>query len=355
MASWAPMVPYAKTRLTLSEAELGVILLALGAGAMLTMPLTSFFINRFGSRATMLSAVLLLCTSLPFLSLAPTPFFLGVFLFIFGAGVGATDVSMNAQAVVVEQQMRKPIMSSFHGLYSAGGLVGALSVSLLLDQGLDLTLCAIIVAVLGAGLAIWQFNKLLPHADDAKLTGSPLAFPRGPLIWLGALCFIGFLAEGALLDWSAVFLRFSRGFAETNAGMGFAAFSLAMTFGRLTGDRVTHWLGPISTVRWGSILAGIGYLMVVFIPSTWGAMTGFVVIGLGIANVVPLMFSAASRLTNPPPSISIPAITTMGYAGLLAGPAIIGFIGQASSLAIALGCVGFSLFFIAASAHIVKR
>jgi len=354
MASWAPMVPFAKTRLALNDADLGLILLALGGGALVTMPFTGAFINRFGSRAAIALALGLFSLALPFLTLAPSPILLALGLFFFGAGVGATDVAMNAQAVVVEQQFGRAIMSSMHGLYSVGGLVGAGLVGLLLGGGLTLFQTALVVSVLNLMLLAIGFHWLLPARFDARIAGSTWVWPRGLVLAIGILCFIAFLAEGALLDWSAVFLRFSRGFAEDDAGMGFAAFSLTMAVGRLTGDWVTRHLGPVRTIRFGAIVAAIGYFLAITIPSGTAALLGFAIVGLGIANVVPVLFSAAGRLKNPPPSISIPAITTLGYAGLLAGPAIIGFVGELTSLSLALSLVGLALFGVAASARIVR-
>jgi len=353
MSSWAPMVPFAKSRLALDDGTLGLILLALGGGAMLTMPLSGVFINRFGSRAVMLAAIFIFSLPLPVLAVTTSPRVLAVFLFIFGGGIGAVDVAMNAQAVVVEQRLGRPVMSSLHGLFSVGGLVGALGLSLLLERGVSLLVCAVGVAVLNLGIGLWQFGRLLPHSADAKVKGAALVMPRGPVVALGILCFVTFLAEGALLDWSAVFLKFSRGYAESNAGVGYAIFSLAMASARLTGDFVTARLGPFATVRYGALLGGLGYFVAVFAPGAV-SLAGFAMIGLGVANVVPILFSATGRLADPPPSISIPAITTMGYAGLLSGPAIIGFVAQAASLPLALGLVGVALLGVSASARLVS-
>jgi predicted MFS family arabinose efflux permease len=353
MASWAPMVPYAKARLDLNELHLGLIMLGLGGGAMVTMPLSGLLINRFGSRPVILTAILLHSAMLPFLALAPNAWLLGGCLLLFGCGIGAVDVAMNAQAVVVEQKMGKPIMSSFHGLFSVGGLIGAAGLSLLLTRGLDLAACAISVAVLSIAVAVWQFPRLLPPSEDHRIAGTKLTLPSGAVVYIGLMCFITFLAEGALLDWSAVYLKFSRGFEEENAGIGYAVFSIAMATGRLTGDAVVRKLGPVATVRIGSLVGAAGYFLAVG-GSGWPAtLVGFVAIGLGVANVVPLMFSAAGRRGNP--SVTIPAITTLGYAGLLAGPALIGGMAHLTTLSLALASIGVLLLVVAASAKIVKE
>jgi predicted MFS family arabinose efflux permease len=351
MASWAPMVPYAKARLGLNDASLGLILLALGAGALTTMPLTGVFINRFGSRLTILVATLIFASMMPLLALAANPWLLAAALYVFGMGIGAIDVAMNAQAVIVEQRYGRPIMSFFHGLFSVGGLSGALGMSLLLDRGWNLSACAGGVAALAVVICLSSFSRLLPRREDAPVEGSVLALPHGPVVLVGLLCFICFLAEGAMLDWSAVYLKFFRGFSEADAGIGYAIFSLAMSVGRLTGDRVVHRFGPVPTVRWGALVAAAGYFVAVLVPG--GALAGFALVGIGVSNVVPLMFSAAGRIANP--AVSLPAITTMGYAGLLAGPALIGFVGHVTSLPVALGLVGFGLLFVAARAKIAAK
>jgi len=353
MASWAPMIPYAKSRLGLDEFQLGLVLLGLGGGAMVTMPLSGLLINRFGSRAVILAAILLHSAMLPLLASAPSLWLLGAFLLVFGCGIGAVDVAMNAQAVVVEQKMNKPIMSSFHGLFSVGGLAGAAGMSFLLSRGLNLTLCAAAVAVLSVAIGLWQFPRLLPQSEDHRVEGTKLKLPDGPVIFIGVMCFITFLAEGALLDWSAVYLRDFRGFHESKAGIGFAVFSIAMATGRLTGDIVVRKLGPVPTVRYGALVGAIGYFMTVGIPWTPATLAGFLLIGLGVANVVPLMFSAAGRRGDP--AVTIPAITTLGYAGLLAGPALIGFLAHLTNLSVALASIGIGLLVVAGSARIARE
>jgi len=349
------MVPFVRTRLALNDADLGLILLCLGGGAMLMMPVSGILVNRVGSKVTMLISALVLCAALPFLTVAPTPLLLAALLFVFGAGVGALDVSMNTQAVQVEHAYGRPIMSSLHGLYSVGGLVGASAVSFLLNRGLSPFACGLSVAVAGVLISLWQFRSLLPHTPEDRVEGAVLVWPRGPVLAIGLLCFITFLAEGALLDWSAVFFRVVRGFDAASAGLGYALFSLAMALGRLTGDRVVRRCGRVNTMRYGALLAGLGYFAFVFLPSGPGALAGCALIGLGVANVVPLLFTAAGRVPDVAPGVAIAAVTTLGYAGLLAGPAAIGFIGNAAGLAIALSLVGLALLGVSTQARIAAR
>ncbi|CAM5565254.1 hypothetical protein [Rhodanobacter lindaniclasticus] len=178
--------------------------------------------------------------------------------------------------------------------------------------------------------------------------------PRGIVLVLGLLCFISFLAEGAMLDWSAVFLREFRGFDVATAGIGYAGFSVAMALVRLAGDRIVTRLGPVLTVRLGACVAAGGFLLAALVAWPPAALIGFALIGLGAANIVPVMFGAAGRLLGASPGISIATVTTLGYAGLLSGPALIGFLAQASSLPVALAAVAGLLLLTAASARLVR-
>ena len=358
MASWAPMVPYAKARLHLDDAGLGLVLLAFGGGSMLSMPAIGWLAGRYGKRRVIGAAGLLMCLALPALALVSTLPLLVVGLLYFGAMLGAVDVAMNAHAVDVERLQGRALMSGFHGLFSVGGLVGAAGMSAMLASGLPLLTCALLVSLAIAVIVLSQRASLLRRATAASDAATPaFAFrlPRGLLLLVGMLCFVIFLAEGSMLDWSALLLRDFRGTAAASAGIGYACFSVAMAVGRLTGDRLVARLGPVWTVRAGAALAATGFLTAALLPWKATALLGFVLVGLGAANVVPVMFSAAGRLPASAPAVSIAAVTTLGYAGLLLGPALIGFVAHATSLPTALAGVAGLLLLVAASARVVRR
>ena len=350
-SSWAPMIPIAKTNLGLDDAGLGLILLAMGAGGIVGMPMTAYLIHLWGSRNVVIVSGLLMCLSLPTLVLASTPLLLALALFVFGAVVGMMDVATNAQAVVIEERSQRSLMSGFHGLFSIGGLLGSAGVSILLELGVPVHVCSVIVAVVISLIVISQGPSLLRCAEDGDEGDHHFVWPRGAVLFIGALCFISFLAEGAMLDWSAVFLRFTRGYDEGIAGFGYSVFSVAMAVGRMTGDKLNEYFGPVKLLQLGSILAGAGYLLAVLLP--WGAagFAGFVLVGLGAANIVPVLFSIAGRLPGTPPRIALSSITTLGFSGLLLGPALIGFVAEATTLPIALSGVAILLFVVAASAR----
>jgi len=355
VASWAPMVPYAKSRLGLDDAQLGLVLLAFGGGSMISMPLVGVLSHRLGYRKVIVVAGLLLCLALPVLALAPNVAVLTAALLYFGMTLGAINVAMNAHAVEVERRDGRVLMSGFHGLFSAGGLAGAAGMSGLLAMGWWLPMCAVGVSLLLAMMVLTQRSHLIAGAGSASGEHEPFRMPRGLVLLLGLLCFVSFMAEGSVLDWSAVFLRDFRGFAPSSAGIGYACFSIAMALGRLTGDRLIQRLGPVWTARVGAGLTAVGFTLAASAPWPLVSLCGFVLVGLGASNIVPVMFSAAGRLPNTSPTISIATVTTLGYAGLLSGPALIGFIAHASSLPWAMVVVAGLLLVVAAFAGIVRR
>src|SRR5690606_33632985 len=206
LSSWAPMVPFAKERMGLNDAALGVLLLLLGAGAILMMPLTGYLIQQFGSRKVILSASILLALLLPLLLVLSNPINMGICLFLFGASVGAVDVAMNAHAIKVQQLYGRHIMSSFHGLFSVGGLLGSLGLGALIKVGLSPVVAAVTISMLLLAISLSQYSSLLPHsAEERRGESTGFNWPHRAVIFLGLMCFIVFLAEGAILDWSAVF------------------------------------------------------------------------------------------------------------------------------------------------------
>ncbi|HZJ66483.1 MAG TPA: MFS transporter [Kofleriaceae bacterium] len=355
IAAWAPMVPFAKARLDLDEAQLGLLLLCLGVGSVAAMPLAGHLSHRHGSRRVLLVTGAASCALLPVLAVATTTLAMAAALIAFGAALGATDVAMNVHAVEVEKQHGAPLMSGFHGLFSAGALAGSLAIAGLLAIDVPLVVSASVIAAVLLAIVITQWPALIETtADPGAAQRSMFSLPSARALLLGALCFIVYLAEGAMLDWSAVFLRNARGFAIEDAGLGYAAFSVAMTTGRLLGDRITARVGPVRIARYGGALAAAGYVLATALP--WGAATlaGFVLVGLGASNIVPVLFSAAGRIQDTPPSVALATLTTLGCAGLLFGPASIGFLAHATSLSIALCGVALLLAIVAALASIVR-
>lgn len=337
LACWAPLVPYAKARAGIDDAALGLLLLCLGAGSIATMPLSGAFVARAGSKVPILTGLAGLCLTLPALAAAGSFAPLAAALLLFGASLGLLDVAMNVEAVAVERGSGGTLMSGFHGLFSVGGLTGAGSTTALLSAGLlpvaATGIAVLLVLILGAVAA----PRLLDAGSGA---GAMFAVPRGVVVLLGVLAFVAFLIEGAMLDWGAVLLATTRGVPVAGAGIGYVLFSAAMVAGRLTGDRIVAAIGGRRVLGFGGLLVAAGIAWLLLVPSTPLALAGFVVIGLGAANIAPTLFSAAGRQKAMPEALAIAATSTLGYAGVLAGPALIGFAAHAIGLPLACAALG---------------
>lgn len=327
---WAPQVPFTKQRLGIDDGTLGMLLLCIGLGSVFAMPFTGGLSARFGSKPIIVAGGLGLAIFLPLFSLANSAWMLGLFLFAFGASLGSLDVAMNIHAIEVERDASRPLMSGFHGLYSVGGFAG----SILLTFLLSLHLSALNASVLGAGLIACLIAIAWPRLlQNAQVEKAPLfSVPRG-IVWLiASLAGITFLVEGAILDWSALFLTDKALVTEARGGLGYTLFSIAMTFGRLIGDRVTRQIGDRATLMCGGLLAILGFVTLLFSAVPLISLSSFALIGLGASNIVPVLFRQAGAQTVMPASAAISAMTTMGYAGILLGPAAIGFVARSVGL-----------------------
>lgn len=349
VSSWAPMVPYAKDRLGLHEGHLGILLLFMGGGALLMMPLAGVLANRFGNQILILVSGLVMAAVLPLLILINQPVAMAAALFIFGAGLGCIDVAMNSHGVQVQNKYGKAIMSSLHGLFSVGGLLGSLGLGFLVKLGLQPLHAAIGLSALLILITVTQFKYLFDHTTEQRIIAqfniAPAAHQSGgrwqwlnrSVLFLGFLCFASFLSEGAMLDWSAVFLRDVKNVPQELSGIGYASFSVAMAVMRLLGDGlVERWNSKVIVIG-GSLLAAAGIFLTLISPSVCIVLSGYILLGIGAANIVPIFFSDGGKLRGISSAISIPAISTLGYAGALAGPALLGYIAHHFSLTSAFG------------------
>ena len=349
VAAWAPLVPFVKARAGLDDGTLGLLLLCLGIGSLATMPVAGALAGRLGTRPVLAAAVLVTGAALMALSRAADLPVLAVALTGLGVGLGLLDCLMNLQAVAVERRAGRPMMSGFHGLYSLGCILGAAGFSALLSLGLMPAAATLtgVAAIAAAFLA--ALPGILPTVADGP-RGPAFALPRGPVLRIGLLCFVVFLTEGSALDWSGVFLIQERGLDPAWAGLGYAAFSLTMTAGRLTGDALVRRVGRRRIVVLGALLAAAGLGLVTAVPLWPVTLLGYALVGAGCANIVPVLFTAAGRQEAVPAALAIPAVTTLGYAGVLAGPAAIGLLAHATSLTLAFLAVAALLLAVAAGA-----
>ncbi len=351
---WAVYIPIVQARLGIDPGILGLALLAMAAGAMTGMPTSGWILARFGSRSpTAVLAITYPATvAVPLAS--PSVPFLFVSLFITGLTMGALDVAMNTQASEVEAARGAPTMSSFHAFFSVGGLAGAgagaATVALGWGNGLGGATAAALLLILAllAARHLWQ-------GQQALLVRPAFVLPSRAALGLGVLAFLSFAVEGAITDWSALYLTTVKFSGPVMAASGFAAFSVTMTGLRLVGDGIIARVGPVVAVFAGGILVAFGIAAAVLSPWPLAAAIGFGVVGAGSANVVPAALSAGSRIRGMQPSLGMAAVLTLGYVGFLVSPPILGFTARTFGLSTSLALVGLMGIAIAAAARQVGR
>jgi MFS family permease len=355
IASWLPHIPEVKERLALGDFQLGMALFSMAAGSVAALPFAGWLTGRLGSDSAVRMAGLLLCVLLTAPVAAPSLPLLMLALLLFGAANGMLDVAMNAQAVEIENRYPRPILSSLHGLYSAGGLVGAGLASVAASAGISAIAHVAGTTGVVALLLLWATRSLTEDETRGTARSAVLAWPSRSLLGLGALAFLAMMAEGAIGDWAAVFLREYERAGMDGAVMGFAGFSLAMAVGRFSGDWVRRrWGGPAS-LRAGGLIAAFGMALALSAPGLPLSVAGFVVFGLGLANMVPVLFGAAGRAHGTTAGPGIAAVATCGYAGLLGGPPLIGITAEFIGLRLALVSILVALLTVAIFARLVHQ
>jgi fucose permease len=337
--SWVPRIAEIQAKLSLSEGQLGLALFMAALGALLAMPLAGAAAHRCGSRAATAVTVVLFGLGLPGLALAPTLLGLGLALLFLGAAAGALDVSMNAQGVAVEKRHWRPIMSSLHGMFSVGGMTGAAATGLIAGAGVPLLPHLAGIATLVVVIGAVACRPLLPAAAEGDAGGPGFARPSLGILSPGIVALACLLSEGAVADWSAVYLSSSLGAGTAMAAAAFAAFSMMMAAGRFAGDALVARIGGDIVVRTGGALAAAGLALTLVIGHPVVAVIGFGLVGAGISCVFPVVLSSAARAPDLPPSAAIAAVCTVGYFGFLLGPPMIGGLAELVGLPAALALV----------------
>ncbi|CAI3947440.1 Fucose permease (FucP) (PDB:3O7P) [Commensalibacter communis] len=329
-AIWAVIVPFAKMNTGINDAVLGTLLLCLGTGASLAMPTAGLLTSRYGCKKVIIASVFIILITLPFLSLITHSILLAIFLFGFGIGIGLLDCVVNIQAVMVEKKAQKALMSGFHGMFSVGGIAGAGLMTGFLNVGVNIVIATLMMMLLCIAFLVVCVPHLISDVSPTK--GPAFAIPRGVVLIIGIVCFIVFMVEGSALDWSAVYLVDSKHINDSLGGLGYVFFASSMTLGRLTGDYIIGKLGAMRVVIAGAIITVIGFYFVITGVELYTLLVGYLLIGSGCANIVPVMYNQVGKQNTMPQAVAVPAITTLGYLGILAGPAGIGFIAHHSSL-----------------------
>jgi len=334
-AAWAPLIPFAQQRLHFNHADFGLLLLCSGLGAMLAMPATGKIVQRIGCRVPIGFALLLLAVLLPSLSLWTSPLMMAITLFLFGTAAGSLGVALNIQAVVVEKNSLKSLMSGFHGMASLGGLAGVLTITALLALSISsvmsafaVSLLLVIIVFLSVPYNIKAVENTLLEASSKVKKSIRQRLPQPLIILIGIACFIIFMTEGAAMDWSGIYLTQQYGVNAAFAGLAYTFFAIAMTTGRFTGDYLIRYFGEKKLLTYSAICATLGLALVSIAPHWWLVLVGYTLVGAGCSNIVPIMFSRAGRQKMMANAVALSCVSTMAYTGILVGPAFIGMVSE---------------------------
>ena len=336
-ANWIARLPRVQELYHLSNRSLGLVLLFVSLGAISSMPFTGWLIHKKSSRTITLLGAIIFCLLVPFIPLLPQVWMVMILFYLVGISAGLLDVSMNAQAVLVEQQYQKPLMSSFHALFSVGMMLGAGSGALFAKFNVGLFPHFAAVSSFCFLLVLWAMRSLIRDLPQAQTDGSSgFRLPTKAILSMGIIAFCGMTGEGAISDWSSNYMENIGQASPALAPLALASFSLAMTIGRLFGDRARAYFGDRQLLIYSGSIALAGLALALSFPVAGIIISGFFIVGLGLATVVPIAYSTAGNAPDLPPGVGISMVTTVGYAGFLFGPPIIGFLADWQTLRFAL-------------------
>jgi Major Facilitator Superfamily len=328
--AWVGNLPRLREEAGLDNASLGIVLLCGSIGSLLAMQMVGRLAGRIGTARTSWISAAALVVALPLPSLLPAGPLLLASGLLLGAVLGSLDVAMNAHAAQVERGWGTALMSSFHAGWSLGELAGAAAAGLLADAGTSLFVA---LAVSGIASAVCGLAALLlPDAPPCSSEQTGFAWPSRAMLGLCAIGALSFGVEGSAADWCGVYLRTELGASAALSSMGLAAFAAAMVVCRLCGDLAVRWLGPVRVICWGGMMTGLGLLGAIVSPSVTAAAISFAFVGLGVANTIPVLFSAAGR--NGPAGVAM--VATAGYGAVMGAPPLIGIMSDAVGLRAAL-------------------
>lgn len=359
VACWGPMIPYVQERFVLDAHELGLLLLCMGMGSMVSMPLAGMFTTRLGCKFMVRAASVIVVVCLSSIPFVMNLYAMGCILFVFGISTVMLDVTANINAARVELMVGRPIMSGLHGVYSVGNFIGSLGVAFLLSLGLDLHFAGFASSVFVAFVALSGTTHLLTRHNAAVAGEDEDTGPKRVLhplvIFIGVLCFIMFMTEASMLDWSAVFLRDELHVPIEHAGYAFSAFAIAMTAFRLSGDKFVQLLGRRRVLVIGTVCIFAGYSIVVMVPNFMAALVGYAIIGVGASNVVPQLVSYTVSIKGVSINGAVTVVNAIGFSGSLMGPALIGFSAHQIGLPNTFMCQAVAVLFVGVSCFVVLR
>ncbi|GLR52362.1 MFS transporter [Shinella yambaruensis] len=358
IGAWASSLPLLTAGVGLDKGQLGLVLLCFAFGAIVLMIAIGRYIDRvISSRILSLCGSLLFGASFLVIPLIDSPIALGAVVFVTGAAFGTLDVSMNTEASRAERETGRHMMSSFHALFSIGNLAGAFLVGQLIGHGGNLQVCLgaagllVMLLALSARMMARKAAHAVPGLSSEALptrNASLDAAQRPLILLLGAIAFLALLAEGGMMDWTAIYMIDILGASDSHGAYAFAFFAAAMAGGRLVGDAVTRRVGHVALIRTGGLLCALSVAILLFADSVVLCLAALVLCGLGVANMVPAVFARAGNVGADAAGRAISIVTTMGYSGLLLGPALLGFLAQATSLVVSFGLITLAFLVIAA-------
>lgn len=345
-ANWVSRLPRIQELYGADNGTIGIVLLSMSLGAVMAMPFTGWFIIKHGSRRITLVALILYCAFVPLIPFMPGLAVLIILYLVMGIITGMLDVAINAQAVMVEKEYQKPIMTSFHALFSIGMALGAWCGALFADLKVELPTHLAIVVAASLVAAFWASRNLIYDTPDKNaISEGPLfRVPSGALVAVGVIAFCCMMGEGAMADWTVNYMENVVSASAAIAPIALSAFATAMTLGRIFGDKARASWGDSKLISIGGLTATVGLTIALLFPFTYSAIIGFFLVGLGLSTIVPITYSIAGNTKDLPSGVGLAMVTTVGYAGFLFGPPIIGFIADMSSLRFGLALVGLLLF-----------
>jgi predicted MFS family arabinose efflux permease len=356
-ANWTARLPELQRFLGLNNAQLGSVLFCIALGSMVAMPFAGWLGGKFGSDKIVKIAAILFCLAIPLVAISKNEWIVRLCFFFLGAASGSMDVTMNGQAVLVERLWGKIIFSSFHAIFSVGMALGAVSGGVFSNAKIPIQTHLLSLAFCGILFLLWGFRKLIPDqaskTQSIKTIGEKSNFSAFKVIFpFGVVAFCCMTGEGAMVDWSAIFMNTVVGQSELISAWAFGIFGVAMTLGRVFGDYFTRKLGKPKLMLIDAFISFLGLGIALFFVSVWGTFLGFFLVGLGLSTIVPIVFSSAGNLKNISPSAGISMATSIGYTGFFIGPPAIGYLSEALGLRIGLTFV-LGLFFLMALVLIV--
>ncbi|CAL1520917.1 MFS transporter [Chitinophaga sp. MM2321] len=333
-ASWASRIPDIQQALGLNDAGLGSVLLALPVGSIISLPVAGMLVSRFGSKQVLIIAATAYGALLPLLGLATAPWELIMILVFFGFFGNLTNIAMNTQAVAVEAMYGRSIMASFHGLWSVAGFTGAAIGTAMNGLHISIVYHFLLITAIAWTIILLAMRRIVPHDTNLQANQPMFARPDMFLLTLGIIAMCSMICEGTMFDWSGVYFRRVVQVRDGLSGAGYAAFMSTMAAGRFVADKITTKLGVKKMLLISGILTATGLMIAVIFPYFISATLGFMLVGAGVSAVVPLIYSAAGKSKVLSPGMALATVSTIGYLGFLFGPPLIGFVAQATSLAV---------------------